>query len=138
MDIERFKQQHLDILAGISNLRMLTQAGVSENANKISAAIASLSRTITLHLAIEDRILYPMLQNSQNATLAKMGSAYQQEMAHIANPFIAFARQWNTSLALKNDPEGFRKSANIVLKRVYDRMRKEDTEFYPAIEAALP
>lgn len=136
MDIERFKQQHRDILSGINTLRTLTKSGVAENAGKIADGIASLSREITLHLAIEDRILYPMLQNSNNAALARMGEKYQSEMSGIATPFIAFTRQWSTPAALKNDPEGFRVQANIVLKRVYDRMRQEDTEFYPAIEAA--
>ena len=136
MNIERFKQQHRDILTRIDTLRTLTHAGISENAGEIATAIVSLSRIITQHLAIEDRILYPMLQTSQNSALAEMGKRYQEEMTHIANPFIAFARQWNTAAALKNDPEGFRSNANTVLKRVYDRMRKEDTEFYPTIETS--
>lgn len=136
MDIERFKQQHRDILAGINTLRTLTHAGVNENAEEIATGLVSLSRLVTLHLAIEDRILYPMLQNSQNGALAKMGKKYQGDMTHIANPFIAFARDWSTATALQKDPDGFRTQANTVLKRVYERMRKEGTEFYPAIETA--
>ena len=33
------------------------------------------------------------------------------------------------------EPEQFRAQANTVLKAVYQRMQKENREFYPAIEA---
>lgn len=137
MKIERFKQQHRDILTGIDRLRSLSRAGVAENASDIAKGIASLSELINLHLAIEDRILYPMLQTGENAALAAMGRKYQAEMGNIATPFIAFARKWNTPAALNQDPDGFRSDANTVLKRIYERMRREDTEFYPAIEKGL-
>lgn len=137
MKIERFKQQHRDILEGIDRLRTLSRAGVAGNAAEIAQGITSLSQLITLHLAIEDRILYPMLQASDNAALAEMGREYQADMSNIATPFIAFARRWNKTVALHDDPEGFRNDANTVLKRIYERMRREDTEFYPAIENGL-
>lgn len=137
MDIERFKQQHRDILDGIDQLRTLSRAGVAENAGQIAQGIKSLGQLINLHLAIEDRILYPMLQKSDNASLASMGREYQAEMSAIATPFISFARKWNSASVLNSDPEGFRSDANTVLKRVYERMRREDTEFYPAIESGL-
>lgn len=138
MNIDRFKQQHRDILGGIDRLRQLSRAGVVRNATDIAEGITSLSQLINMHLAIEDRILYPMLQDSDNATLASMGRQYQAEMSDIATPFISFARKWNNATALTHDPDGFRDDANTVLKRIHERMRREDTEFYPAIENSLP
>lgn len=136
MNIERFKQQHDNILSGISHLRSLTKAGISNNADDIAAGIASLGQLVTQHLAIEDRILYPMLQQSNNTQLADMGKKYQDEMTGIATPFITFTRQWRTATALRNEPEKFRDDANTVLKRLYERMCQENTEFYPVIEAS--
>jgi hypothetical protein len=40
-------------------------------------------------------------------------------------------------IALRSDdPEGFRADANHVLKLLHERMQKEKSDFYPAIEAA--
>lgn len=136
MDIERFKQQHREILQGINSLRELAKAGVASSADKIVPQLNALNRIITQHLAIEDRILYPMLQKSSNDRLAQMSKNYQDEMAHVANPFITFARKWSTVKALQKDPDAFRAEANVVLKRVYERLRKEDKEFYPTIESS--
>lgn len=136
MDIERFKTQHIDILDGIASLRKLAHSSISENAHKIAQEISALSKIVTMHLAIEDRILYPALQKGSNKKLADMGKAYQEDMQGIASAYIAFSRKWAAATTVMGQPEIFRTEANQVLKAVYDRMQKENSEFYPAIEAS--
>lgn len=136
MDIRRFKEQHTQILNGINDLRKLSHEGIEENAAAIASGVNKLSSIITQHLAVEDRILYPALENSQNTHLANLSKKFRVEMAGIANPFINFARKWQQTSQIINDPEGFRKEANTVLKRVYERMRQEDKDFYPVIESS--
>ncbi len=135
MDIDRFKQQHVEILRGIAQLREWAHGGITRNAAEIVRGIADLSAVVKLHLAIEDRILYPALQASQDSLLVQMGRAYQEDMKGIANAYIAFARRWNSSAAVAEKAEQFRAEANQVLKTLHQRMQKENKEFYPAIEA---
>ncbi|MDS1141150.1 hemerythrin domain-containing protein [Pusillimonas sp. SM2304] len=134
MDIDRFKHQHVEILQGIASLRKLAHAGIQENAHNIARQIVALSNIVKLHLAIEDRILYPALQQASNSRLAQMGQAYQDDMKGIANAYIAFSRRWSSAAAVAGQAEQFRIEANSVLKVVHARMQKENTEFYPAIE----
>ena len=137
MNIDKFKHQHLDILGAIAGLRALVQDGISEHASEIAARIVAMSGVIKLHLTVEDRILYPALESSGNATLAKLGRAYRDEMDGISGAYVGFAAKWNTPRLLMEQPEVFRTEANSVLKALYERMRKEDNEFYPAIEASV-
>jgi DUF438 domain-containing protein len=136
MNIDKFKQQHIDIIDGIAALRSCAKAGIGENAAEIARLIIAMSSIIKLHLAVEDKILYPALQAGKNAALASMGRRFQDEMKAIASTYLDFARQWNTAAGVAHDPEGFRSDANHVLKLLHDRMQKENTDFYPAIEAA--
>lgn len=136
MNIDKFKQQHVDILACISALRDLVKSGIRDNAAEISRMIIAMSSTIKLHLAVEDTILYPALQNAKNPALAAMGKRFQDEMTSIAMAYLGFARKWNTPATVSGNPEQFRADANSVLKVLYERMRREDTDFYPVIEAA--
>lgn len=136
MNIDRFKREHVDILDQIAALRRLTHAGVAENASAIAQGIVAMSSTIRLHLAVEDRLLYPALQASGSEALAQLGKRFQDEMGEIASSYMAFARSWNTAERVAADPAGFRDDANVVLRSVYDRMRREDRDFYPRIEAA--
>lgn len=135
MDIERFKHQHVEILEGIAALRKFSHAGVPEHAHEIARAIAALSTVVKLHLAIEDRILYPALQHGSNPRLSEMGRAYQEDMKGIASSYIAFSRQWSAAATIAAKAEQFRTEANTVLKTLYSRMQKENSEFYPAIES---
>lgn len=135
MGIMRFKNQHVEILEGIDELRRLSQAGVSVNAPAIAARLGELNSVVTRHLAVENRILYPAIQKAADPQLAAMGMEYQEEMNGIANEYIAFTRRWSAAGQLRNDPDGFRQDANKVLRMVYERLQKENREFYPAIEA---
>lgn len=135
MNIDKFKHQHVDILDGIAALRKITRAGISGNAAEISQRIVAMSSTIKLHLAVEDQVLYPALRNGSNDTMARMGQAFQHEMEAIAAAYMGFAARWNHAGKVATDPEGFRSDANTVLKVLHERMKKENTVFYPAIEA---
>ena len=134
MNIDKFKHQHTDILHSIATLRDLTHAGVVPNAAEIARRIVAMSGTIKLHLAVEDQMLYPALQRGDNAELARMGRQYQSEMTSIASAYDAFVRRWNTADGVRRDAQGFRNEANVVLRRVFERMQREDREFYPRIE----
>lgn len=135
MNLEKFKHQHTDILRSIATLRALAHAGVEANATAIAQGIVAMSGTIKLHLAVEDQLLYPALRSGNNAVLARMGKKFQDEMEAIASAYMGFAQRWNQAVNVARDPEGFRSDANSVLKTVHARMQKENTVFYPAIEA---
>lgn len=134
MNIDRFTHQHLDILDGIDRLRARSREGVAEHAEEIAAQIVAMSGVVRLHLAVENDTLYPALARG-DLRLARMGRACQNEMGDIAAEYLAFAGRWNLASRLVKAPEQFRQEANRVLRKLHGRIRREDREFYPAIEA---
>jgi hypothetical protein len=136
MNIDKFKHQHVKIFDCIATLRHYAAAGIVEHAREIAGTVVSMSSVIKLHLVVEDTVLYPALRNSSNAVLSRMGMQFQSEMKTIADKYEAFVHRWNTSAKVAQDPEGFRADANQVLKILHGRIRREDREFYPEIEAA--
>lgn len=135
MNIDKFKQQHLAILAAIDDLRQLARGGVAAQAQAIAAHIVAMSGLIKLHLAVEQRYLYPAAQACGVATVARLGRQYESEMHGIAGAYLDFAGRWNTPVRLEAEPEVFRSEANTVLHALYQRMRREDHDLYPAIES---
>jgi len=136
MNIDKFEQQHLAILRHIDNLRRLSRVGVDENARAIVGEVVAMSSIIKLHLAAEDRALYPALQRSGDAALASLGTRFQTGMAPIVEAFTAFAGRWNTEQRVRADAAGFRAAANETLRCLWERMRDEDRNFYPRVKAA--
>lgn len=134
MNIDKFKNQHVEILDSIFTLRKLVHGGISENATAIARGIVSMSGVIKLHLSVEDSFLYPALEASGNRSLTNMSQRYRAEMDGIASEYLKFAASWNTAKHIVEKPEAFRSEANHVLKILHDRIKKENTEFYPAIE----
>ena len=94
-----------------------------------------MSGLIKLHLAVEQRYLYPAAQASGVASVAQLGRAYENEMHGIAGAYLDFAGRWNTPVRLAAEPEAFRSEANTVLHALFQRMRREDHDLYPAIES---
>ena len=115
MNIDKFKQQHLAILAAIDGLRELARAGVVPQARAIAEQIVAMSGVIKLHLAVEQRYLYPAAQASGVASVARLGRRYESEMHGIAGAYLDFAGRWNTAARLELEPEAFRCEANSVL-----------------------
>lgn len=135
MNIDKFKHQHTRIYECINTLRRHAWAGVAEHAEEIANAVVSMSSVIKLHLSVEDTLLYPALSSSKSRSVARLGNQYQDEMKVIARSYDEFARKWNTATNVAKDPDGFRAEANTVLRKLHARIRQEDLNFYPAIEA---
>lgn len=138
MKIEKYKRQHTEILNGISELRHLVHAGITGNADRIAKEMIALSSLVRMHLAVEDKYLYPAIEAGADVNLRRMSRRYAAEMDGIAQRYLAFASSWNTAVQIERAPEGFRAGANAILRQVYERMQRENTEFYPAIEASAP
>ena len=134
MNIDKFKHQHGDIMRSVTDLKVLVRAGIERNADDIARLIITISSTIKLHLAGEDKFLYPAMQASGNPELTRMGRHYQDEMGDIANAYLAFSREWNNGAKIRSNPEQFRSHANRVFRSLHERIQRENVEFYPAIE----
>ncbi|QMB06396.1 MULTISPECIES: hemerythrin domain-containing protein [Citrobacter freundii complex] len=134
MNLDKMKHQHVDILEKISFLRTLSQSGVSSNAQQIAAAIVSMSAIIKTHLSAEDQFLYPQIELDGNSKLRQVSTQFQREMADIVGEYDAFSRRWNIASKLMGNDEAFRRDANTVLRKVFERMQRENKDFYPLVE----
>lgn len=134
MDTTRFKEHHAQILTSISKLRKMAHAGITENAGAIAEALKALGRIVVMHLAAEDRVLYPSLSKQPNTKLAQMSRQYQEEMGGLASELQTFIRHWIRVSELAHHPQEFRSEANQVLAAAHARIQRENREFYPMAE----
>lgn len=133
MDTKKFRHDHSDILAHIHALRMLVKLGIASNAAAIAKQIITISSTIKLHLAVEDKVVYPAFAASKDPAMAATGARFQSEMGEISADYMAFAGAWNTSDKIASAPEQFREQANRIFKALFERTQRENEELYPAL-----
>ncbi|NBC99355.1 hemerythrin domain-containing protein [Atlantibacter hermannii] len=134
MNIDKMKNQHHEIIEKIDRLRTLSRAGVTENAQEIAQTVVSMSSIIKVHLSAEDQLLYPYLEKIADQKLKRMSLTFQREMADIVGEYEMFSRRWNTANKIIGHDDDFRRDANTVLRKVYERMQRENVQFYPLIE----
>jgi len=134
MDIEQFKREHVDLLTAVTELRDLVQSGVQECASAIVKQLMTMSATIKLHLAAEDRVLYPALACAEDPQIAHIGKRFQEEMGDLAQVYAAFVSRWNLAAKVSKDPEGFRSDANNVFNALHLRVQRENRELYSLAE----
>lgn len=133
MDIKKFRHDHSEILSHIHALRMLVKLGIADNATAIAKLIVTISSTIKLHLAVEDRVVYPAFAASRDPDIAAKGARFQSEMGEISARYMTFAGNWNTPFKIAGAPEDFREQANAVFKALFDRTQRENEELYPVL-----
>ncbi|HXD38444.1 MAG TPA: hemerythrin domain-containing protein [Rhodanobacter sp.] len=134
MDIDRFRHEHVELFAAVTVLRGLVQRGIVENAGAIHQKLVMISALIKLHLAAEDRMLYPALLRAADPVVTQTSERFQQEMGGLAAAYVAFAAKWSVTSRIVADPQGFRDAANGVFKVLHERVQRENRELYPMAE----
>lgn len=134
MNTSKIKSDHDALFGSIDALRALVQAGIAENAAAIFKELVKTSAAIKLHLAVEDRMLYPALAGAADPSIAATGKRFQQEMGGLANAYGAFAARWNSISRISGEPAEFRREANDVFKALHARILLENNELLPLAE----
>ncbi|HTV85586.1 MAG TPA: hemerythrin domain-containing protein [Dyella sp.] len=134
MNVDKFKQEHVDLLSAIAQLRQSVQLGVQEHAEAICRQLLAMAGSIKLHLAAEDRVLYPALAQADDPFVAHVGRRFQQDMGGIAEAFAAFIARWNLPAKIAADPAGFKEDANAIFKALHARVQRENRDLYPLAE----
>ena len=135
MDIERFKKEHADLMAAVTSLRELVQHGVGERADAIHRQLSAMNSAIKLHLAAEDRMLYPALMKAADPAVAQTGRQFQEEMGGLGRVFTDYNNKWQTS-AIRTDVEGFANETRKVFGALAKRIERENNELYPLADNA--
>ena len=134
MNVDTYRHQHIEIMDEVTTLRGLMRGGVASQADAIARRVARMGAGVRFHLAAEERVLYPALQNAADERLAAIGRRHLDEMSGLREAFGRFLEKWCEGARIAAHPEDFREDANVVLKVLHDRIQKENRELYPAAE----
>lgn len=131
---EPLRKQHAEIVeavreidAGLDPQRLVKSAG--EIRSRLSALIGKLS----IHLAMEDKSLYPSLQKHADAKVRDTGVKFAREMAGVTPAVEAFHKKWSEA-QIGKEAAAFCAEAKKLFAVLSDRIKRENTELYPLLE----
>lgn len=125
---------HREIEAVIGEIDKLA-SGLPGTAGPLRAKLNAMGGTLRVHLAMEDKTLYPNLLNHKDANLQALAKQASSTITGLAEAFLAFSSKWQEP-AIKADPAGFTAAWKGVVKALGDRVKWEDTVLYPAVDKA--
>lgn len=135
MNLDRYHQMHSEIHAQASELRgRLRAPGASFDAAAARQSFVTLAAKLNIHLAFEDRALYPPLLDHVDPTVRTKAKAYLGEVGGLKASLSTHLERWLSSTKVQEEPEVFRRETADLMDALDRRLEAEDGDFYPTLE----
>lgn len=131
MNLDLFLDKHKVILSLVSDIQNNISSAITENcADTIASDINKLSGVLMMHLASEDKNLYPTALASDSEELRRTAKEYIDEMGNLMKIFDNFHKNFNTKSKILDNVNDFTLQAQKVTLAIEKRITKEESGLY--------
>lgn len=131
-DTDSFRRQHDDLLILTEEISTeLDPRHLKKGAAEVAHLLAQLSGKLKVHLAAEDRILYPLLLESEDEQVVSRAQRYLDELGALGEAVAEFMASWNLPSAIQGDSERFVRDTECLLQALRERIERENEELLP-------
>ena len=133
---DSYRKHHDEILGIAREINALLGATIADgDAETIRKLLSKLAGLVNVHLAMEDKGLYPELLAHGDASVKATARRFSDEMGSVAAAFVAYINTWPTSTAIKADPARFTTESKGIFNALSKRIHRENTELYVLLDA---
>lgn len=133
---ENLVKQHVDLLNLVEKITAHLQVDkVTSDPDEISNMLSQLAGKLTMHLAVEDKSLYPKLLGHSDDKVKKVTQKYIDEMGQLAQAFQSYLDKWRGANAKRDDAQKFIDETKAVFGALGKRIKSENSELYPLLES---
>lgn len=134
---DSYRKQHeelVDIVTKVSGL--LDKSKISEHAGDISVLLSQLSAKLNVHLAMEDKALYPRLMNSKDQKCSSTAKQFFDEMGGIKDVFQKYLGKYSMPKQITDHADSFLKDTKDLFNALANRIDRENKILYPLADSA--
>ena len=132
---QRYRAQHAELFALITQITpLLNDANLANIAAEIRSLISSLAGKLSIHLAMEDKRLYPKLMAHGNPDVRALATHYSEEMGSLLDDFTKFNQRWLTAALIERDPAKFVAEMKVLFAALQTRIEKENNQLYKLVD----
>jgi hemerythrin HHE cation binding domain-containing protein len=133
--IDNLSRQHKELVrTGTEMFGWLDPAKLrAKGASEVYRSLSSLSGILKVHLAMEDRSLYPHLVNHRDLQLRTMAQRFLDERSQIRDRYDEYKGRWSSAAAIEANAERFVEETRQILGMLHNRMKMEDDVLHPEI-----
>ncbi len=128
---EKFRIQHGELLNVVKSIAALLDADkLRADATEARHLLSVLHGKLSVHLAMEDKSLYPRLLRHHDSDIRATTQRYMDEMGSLAGAFKDYVGHWPTPSAIQANPDTFIAETNGVFEALGKRVQQENSELY--------
>ena len=132
---QRYRVQHAELIELVIQLASsVDDADLIQSPAEVREIISALAGKLSVHLAMEDKTLYPKLMVHSNLELRALSTRFAQEMGALADEFTRFNRRWLTADMIAKEPQVFVAQARQIIFALQTRIERENQELYVLID----
>ncbi|HKU38461.1 MAG TPA: hemerythrin domain-containing protein [Polyangiales bacterium] len=132
---EVFRDAHREILQVIATMStQLDPSKLARDASEARATLNMLAGKLTVHLAMEDKALYPRLAGHTSPDVRKLAGRFADEMGGILFAFKEYLAHWPTPESVQADGARFKLETEQIFAALRARIAKEDNELFPKLD----
>ncbi len=132
---DRFREQHKGLVGLVKQITAsLNKNDLLRDAEGVRTLLATLAGKLSVHLTMEDDVLYPSLLKSRNESVRQTAQKFIDEMGGIKKAFAAYTDRWAGPTFIRENPEWFIKETTAIFDALSARIIKEDNELYYLVD----
>ncbi len=132
---DMYRQQHKEILAvGAKLAALLDEKALVADAVPARHTLSELSSKVKVHLAMEDKSLYPQLAASKKPGTSTVATQFKQSMGGLVDVFLAFDKKYALPKSIASAPADFIRETKTVIAALGERIKKEEGELYNLLD----
>lgn len=97
--------------------KLLTPETIAAQAGEARKLVSQISGILRMHLAMEDKALYPRLAAHADERLRELSKRYAEEMGGLHASFTSYLARWPTQSSITRDAEGFCTTPRVSSRR---------------------
>lgn len=133
---QSYRDQHDQLLSLAGELgKLLGQPDAAFSAADARHLLSEIAGRLTVHLAMEDKHLYPNLLAHTDQQVRDKAQSFVDEMGGIATVFKGYLGSWPSAEAIARNPVEFRSTTQGILQALGSRIQRENGELYPLMDA---
>lgn len=135
---QNYRDQHDQLLALAGKLaKLLGHSDATFPAAEARHLLSEIAGRLTVHLAMEDKHLYPGLLEHADPQVSGTAQRFVDEMGGIATVFKAYLGAWPSAEAIARGAAEFREATQGILQALGNRIQRENGELYPLMDALV-
>ncbi len=131
---DKFRKSHEAILKILTDLHNLMDAEkLLKDVAPACKLVSKLCGTLTMHFAIEERTLFPMIERSKDSNVRSLGAKFHNN-AEIKTTFNNYYSKWLLPKNVQGDIKGFINATKNFSEALKAKFENEHRNFYDVVD----